>query len=83
MNSANLSSSSSRPLPASETGELSADEEIELASDIKLSSLILVWSTLRLHDGSGNGLDIADADLEYGESSMGVTLMREEGESKD
>jgi hypothetical protein len=47
-----------------------------------LSSLIFVCS--RLHDGSGNGFaQMADADLEYGESSMGVTLMRDEGESKD
>lgn len=32
---------------------------------------------------AGGQISIAEADLEYGESSMGVTLMREEGESKD
>jgi hypothetical protein len=77
-----LSPSTSPSLEISLTGELS----IEDASDMILSSLIFVCS--RLHDGSGSGsgngfAQMADADLEYGESSMGVTLMRDEGESKD
>lgn len=75
----------------SEVGELEADDE---ALDSMLSSLILVCRTTGLRalmtcsaapraSYLGSGFEIALVDFEYGESSMGVTEMRDEGESKD
>lgn len=69
-------------------------EEAEEVVDVKDSSLILVCrgrrplslpvsaarSTLCFRYGRTM---IEPVDLEYGDSSMGVVLMREEGESKD
>ena len=82
--------------PSESVGELATEEEALELSDRMDSSLILVWrgsSTLtgRIAPCSAAlmtsclGSDmIAPVDFEHGDSSMGVTVMREEeGESKD
>lgn len=68
---------------------------MSLSADIMESSLNLVCNTTLFRRSTpcsaalsalyrGSGLVMMEpADFEYGESSMGVTLMREEGESKD
>lgn len=75
----------------SEIGELEADDEAE---DSMLSSLILVCKAIGFRavmassaapraSYRGSGFEIALVDFEYGESSMGVTDIRDEGESND
>jgi len=75
-------------------GELATDEDVLDASDRMDSSLILVCngssgcilpcSVALRTSWRGSGLQtIAPTDLEKGDSSIGVTLMRDEGESND
>lgn len=68
----------------SEVGEVGEAEAEEDMSDWRLSSLIFVWRRMgcrALYRGSG--FEMALVDLEYGESSIGVTEKRDEGDSKD
>lgn len=70
----------------SEVGDV-GEGEADDALDSMLSSLIFVCKTMGSTAPSASylwsGFEMALVDLEYGESSMGVTEMREEGESKD
>jgi hypothetical protein len=79
--------------PSESVGELAIDDEALEVSESMDSSLILVWSgrstftpfsaTLSTLCMGYRFSTIDPVDLEYGESSIGVTLMRDEGESKD
>lgn len=84
-----------RPIPSSESdGELAIDDEALDVSDSIDSSLIFVCNGKRMLTGFNSSCSIvptslrtnvlmAPVDLLKGDSSIGVTLMRDEGESKD
>lgn len=83
--------------PSESVGELATDEEVSESSDMIESSLILVCNGSKMLTGRiapcsaafktscrGKGLaTIAPVDLEHGDSSIGVIVMRDDGESKD
>lgn len=83
--------------PSESVGELATEEEALDASERMDSSLILVWSgssstltgrivpcSAALMTSCLGSVMIAPVDFEHGDSSMGVTVMREEdGESND
>jgi hypothetical protein len=75
-------------------GELASDDASLDASDMMDSSLIFVWSGKSTLMGctspcsitlspSRKGTSMVPVDLEKGDTSIGVMLMREEGELKD
>jgi hypothetical protein len=80
---------------SSVVGELvGEDEALDVSDSIIESSLILVWSGTSILIGRSVGCSeffmwekcmgaSAPVDFEHGDSSIGVTLIRDEGESKD